>query len=346
MPASATKTRKFTEYLKRVLRPPADRVRRFLVGGIHLELTALNAKLELVGEALDAKQALLETRLALLEKMQSNLDDIGLKVRGPLAIDEATFAVRTADGYVLVPRSDERLLVLLADAPAGGLEPGTRVVLLRLLEPDMTFVDVGANVGLHTLAAARKVGRGGHIYAFEPTPATFECLRRAIMINELGHVVDARMLAVGAVAERRRFFLQSVCGHNSIYRTSSDKDSEVLGSIEVDVATLDALIPPSQSIDLVKIDVEGSELNVLAGMTRIIADNPDIAIVAEFGANQLQRAGVTAAQWFREFEALGFLPHTIEEQTGHIKSVRHTDVADLASVNIAFVKSHQMHRLS
>jgi FkbM family methyltransferase len=324
------------------------------VGNVQFNISALHAKLEPIQhqledghrklEALHAKLALVETRLGLLEVMYSRLDDLSMKVRMPLAINEATFAVRVADGYASVPRADTMLLITLMDASIGSLEAGTRNVLLRLLEPGMTVVDVGANIGLHTLAAARRVKPNGRIYAFEPAPTTFESLRQTIMMNGIGDVADARMLAVGARAERRTLYLHPISGHNSMYPTKGDEERR-LGSIEVDVDTLDALIPPDRGIDLVKIDVEGAELDVLAGMARIIADNRDIAIVAKFRPSCFERAGVTAEQWFREFQKFGLAPYAIKELSGECRPVGHTDIADMASVNVVFAKPSQARRL-
>ena len=69
--------------------------------------------------------------------------------------------MRTYDGFVFIPRSDHLLLLNLLDAVPPGLEPGTRRVLMKMLGPGMTFVDVGAHIGLLTLAGARSVGNTG-----------------------------------------------------------------------------------------------------------------------------------------------------------------------------------------
>ena len=113
------------------------------------------------------------------------MDEIGLRIRGPIQVDESTFSLRTYDGFVFVPRTDTLLLLLLLDAGPQGLEPGTRTILMKLLAPGMTFIDVGAHIGLLTLAGARAVQNNGKVYALEPTPRGFELLNRALVVNGL-----------------------------------------------------------------------------------------------------------------------------------------------------------------
>src|SRR4029078_5429370 len=67
-------------------------------------------------------------------------------------------------------------------------DAGTQSVLLTLLQPGDTFVDIGANVGMATLTAARAVGPGGRILAFEPNPAVSSILAQSLRRNGLDQV--------------------------------------------------------------------------------------------------------------------------------------------------------------
>jgi hypothetical protein len=68
----------------------------------------------------DASTQLIQT-LKLMQLLHAKVDDVGLRSRGALAIDDATFALRTLDGFVLIPRSDTMLLLMLLDAGPEGL---------------------------------------------------------------------------------------------------------------------------------------------------------------------------------------------------------------------------------
>lgn len=285
-------------------------------------------------EKLVAQQAELDHRLAAL---RARIDDIGVKVRGPIDLDAQTRAIRTADGYAAVPSADTTLTTMLIDADIGGLEPGTRTVLRRLLQPGATFVDVGAHIGLLTLVAARVVGVAGRVHAFEASPDTFALLERTVAMNHFAPPVVARSVAVGAVAERRTFHVRNVMGHSSLYDFADSDEGWTTKDVAVEVRPLDELIAPGARVDVVKIDVEGAELDVLAGMKRILATNPEIVLITEFGPSHLARTGVTPQAWFGAFAAQGLEALAIDEETGACRPVGPADVAEVASVNIVFL---------
>jgi hypothetical protein len=70
----------------------------------------------------------------------------------------------------------------------GGFEVGESQLLRVLAEAGTTAIDVGANVGLLTIALADAVGQTGSVWAFEPVPATAERLRRNLALNDLTNV--------------------------------------------------------------------------------------------------------------------------------------------------------------
>ena len=90
-----------------------------------------------------------------------------------------------AGGYAMMPRSEPTFTLMLANAPSGGLEAGTRRVLQALIDPGMTVADVGANVGLLTLACARAVGPAGQVHAHEPEPGPRRQLEKTCALNGL-----------------------------------------------------------------------------------------------------------------------------------------------------------------
>lgn len=357
-------------WLIRAVRPPFDVMRRYFVGGIDQKLEALqwlHPKLD----ALHVKADQLSTILKIIESVraetsrdvsaifskaesiQSRMEDLSIRVRTPIKVDDTTYAIRILDGFILVPQTDLLLLLMLYDAGPEGLEPGTRRVLTRLLQPGMVFVDVGAHVGTLTVAGARRVGPTGKVFAFEPTPATFELLERTLDLNGLKWAT-ARRVACGCRREQRTLYLGPVLGHSSLFPLHEGYDASSAesmiaseSSVDVEVVPLDDFFHPGERVDFVKIDVEGAEIEVLTGMRRVIADNPELAIVAEFGPSHLKRVGLDARSWFQAFAAHGLVAFAIEELSGVCRPAHVDELATMNSVNIAFVRPDSVfqHRL-
>lgn len=339
--------------LKPIVRPVARYGRRYLVGDIEAAVRSIHS---LQGQLLAQLEAnrirqeafektlqqlsrdqsrQLQNALELLQLLHTKADDLGLRSRGLVQIDAGTFALRTYDGFVFIPRTDNLLLLMLLDAGPAGLEPGTRHVLAKLLQPGMTFVDVGAHIGLLTLAGARAVGRTGKVLALEPAPAAFDALTQAILVNGLADIVEARRRAIGAGQEHRTFYVRRILGHSSLTPSDLPAESSV-DQLSVDVSPLDDLLTPGERVDLVKIDVEGAELAVLTGMKRIIAENPGLGIIAEFGPSHLRTAKIEPEFWFASFRNSGFEPLVIDELSGKCRVADLRELRDVDSVNILF----------
>jgi FkbM family methyltransferase len=293
---------------------------------VRRDVNALRDALKLQEEHIEAARASIWRRC----------DELEIKVRPMIPFDDESWAVRLMDGYVMIPRAEPMFSVMVANAGSGGLEPGTRRVLKSLIEPGMAVADVGANVGLLTLACALAAGPTGRVHAFEPEAGPRSQLAKTVKLNGL-RWVEIHDCALGAKNERRSFHISPIIGHSSLYPLPQAEVAE--GRDEtISVMALDDVLPPGSALDVVKIDVEGAELDVLAGMGRLLAENADIALIAEFGPPHLRRVGIDPAAWFDAFAAQGFQTWAIDEPSGVCRPVRPEDVADVESVNLTFVR--------
>ena len=138
-------------------------------------------------------------------------------------------------------------------------------ILRALCSNNHVFVDVGANVGKYTVLAARLCGK---VYAVEPDPDNLVALVANIMLNNAAGRVMVICKALGAKPGTARL---SQSGAQSRI-TSSDEG----GTIVVDVTTLDECCPDA---DIVKIAVEGYELEVIRGALRIIESRRPVLLI-------------------------------------------------------------------
>jgi FkbM family methyltransferase len=145
------------------------------------------------------------------------------------------------------------------------------------LRPGALAVDVGAHTGYNALYAAQRVGTSGRVIAIEPAADSLDVLRRNVATNPRWHV-DIKPVAAGRVHSTRELFVRGEeSAVNSFFAESCY--APVTGVSIVNVEALDDIVDGDPA--LVKIDVEGAELDVLAGMTRLLA-LPDIRLIVEW----------------------------------------------------------------
>jgi FkbM family methyltransferase len=140
--------------------------------------------------------------------------------------------------------------------------------ILTILEPGMTFFDIGANAGVFTVAAGKTLQETQtSIYAFEPCPATFAILEKNLLENGLTGV-HAHGLAVSEQSGEASLYVNAAMkdGLNSL-EDPSHGDAEVVGTVAVRVTTLDEFAAGHDisGVDVMKVDVEGAELLVFRG---------------------------------------------------------------------------------
>lgn len=137
----------------------------------------------------------------------------------------------------------------------------------RFIKPGFISFDIGANQGFYTIFLAKLAGSQGKVFAFEPAPSEFRKLRWNMLINRLRNVV-MESLALGCQEGSSDMYLcLSGKGSYSSLRSPSEDVKARKKLIRVAITTLDAYIQHNNipTIDFIKIDVEGGELDVLKG---------------------------------------------------------------------------------
>ena len=137
-------------------------------------------------------------------------------------------------------------------------EPAVARVLAQGARPGTTALDIGAHIGTHTLALARAVGARGRVYAFEPQRKVYRELVRNLALNRIENVVPLRF-AVGN--ETRVVEMNPGVGPDGAIGVGHGGD-------RAELRPIDSF--PFANVSLIKIDVEGFELEVLRGAARTI----------------------------------------------------------------------------
>ena len=137
--------------------------------------------------------------------------------------------------------------------------------------PNMVVFDIGAHLGLMSIICAQLLQKKGKVYSFEPTPKTFEILKKVIKLNNASNVVIPINKAVAKENKIIDFYLSVEDGSNSNSLVS--KNHRERKPIQIQVTSLDIFAKENniKQIDLIKIDAEGSEYDVLLGAKNIIS---------------------------------------------------------------------------
>jgi FkbM family methyltransferase len=155
------------------------------------------------------------------------------------------------------------------------------------LKPGMTVIDVGANVGVYTFSAAKRVGQEGKVIAIEPFSKCVECLHETSSINDMDWV----SVYEAAASDRDGTVRLSIQGASELNEVITNENSDTLISSEstqVSCMKLDSLIEQEQlkTVHIMKLDAEGHELNVLRGCEEILSNFKPLILYENIAGSQ------------------------------------------------------------
>jgi FkbM family methyltransferase len=198
---------------------------------------------------------------------------LGRLLRAPLRMLPKGARVRILQG----PLRGHRWIVGSASHGCwlGTYEKQKQQLFPSLARPGDVVFDVGANVGFYSLLAATCVGPDGRVFAFEPLPANLVYLRQHLALNEV-HNVEVVPAAVGRVSGRASFSVASSRSMGSL---------DGAGPLEVDVVGLDDLAQSGAlpAPKLIKMDIEGGEVDALAGAEQALRRHRPVILLATHG---------------------------------------------------------------
>jgi FkbM family methyltransferase len=305
--------------------PSTEQIHAFVEGGT---ASSIQSARRLFGEEAQRAQAAAERTAKKLEFLQAR-NVVPLPAQGLVMC-------RNPLGFLAVPADDLATIGSLADGVLP--EQGTLKVVEKYLKPGSVFVDVGANVGLFSLLAARIVGAAGKVIAIEPAPAAAQALRATVDANGLGGIVTIKEIAAGAEQGLGTLSIARNSTHSSL--VAGDAAATVVATIAPLDDALDGMLP-----DMVKIDVEGFEANVIEGMKAIFRASPDVLVVMDFEPEHIRRSGLSAAVWVERLRSAGLDIFEIDERTGELTPLRKSGLEEIVSLNVLIARGDPARRV-
>ncbi|MCZ2809372.1 MAG: FkbM family methyltransferase [Candidatus Bathyarchaeota archaeon] len=178
----------------------------------------------------------------------------------------------------------------------------------KLIRKDMVVVDIGANIGYYTLLAARLAGEEGKVFAFEPEPYNYRLLCKNIEVNGYRNVIPKQKAVFSKTGKMKLFLDTRNLGGHSLSEANVDRGA----SITIEATSLDDFFKNTNyKIDVIKMDVQGSEMGVLEGMTNTINQNDSVKIITEFWPTGLQNSGSSPTGFLNKLIDFGFALYQI-----------------------------------
>lgn len=187
---------------------------------------------------------------------------------------------QTKNWIWIEPSKDNGVEVSLYET--GYYERGTLNWMKEVLNPGDVFLDIGTNIGVHSVYAASLVGAKGSVWSFEPLPSTFQTLERNIEENKLTNI-HAFQCGIGASKSTATLYDNWAINKGASSTVVKSPGSKTFG---IDILPLDWIVQQhSLSPKLIKIDVEGMEREVLQGAIWLIKHDTPYLIV-EFSSDR------------------------------------------------------------
>ena len=206
---------------------------------------------------------------------------------------------------------------VISGALALGVYETYQLDLFRsIVQKGMTVLDIGANVGLYTVIAAKLVGERGVVASFEPEGQNFEILQKNISDNGFKNIRPARMAIADKEGEVTLYLSEGNKGKHSLFKPSDTEGEQVVGTIRMD----DWLERNNiGKVDVIKIDIQGAEPLAFAGMQKTLSMRP--VLLMEYDPKSIRESGHEPIEMLEMLLSQGYTLYSVEESTKSKKKI-------------------------
>jgi FkbM family methyltransferase len=196
-------------------------------------------------------------------------------------------------------------------------EPVIYGAFVKDIREGMTVLDIGAHVGFFTLAAAKRIGQRGRVFAFEPAPETSHMLSQHISFNDWNDRAEVVRSVVSDVNGTITFFANADSMAASLraenWELAAEHMATPISKIEVPSTTLDTFCRERRvHPDVLKIDVEGAELLVLRGGEDLLKNSSPV-IHCEVHPPLMKNFNYSVDDFRAYLDNLGYEIHPLDE---------------------------------
>ena len=251
------------------------------------------------------------------------IERIGLRFRALVARTPFRRPIKLAYEWLLARSPGANLVSVLPGGERVRIDPAHRqlswnaeeyAAFRSAVRPGSVVLDVGANLGAYTVLFAQWAAPDGRVYAFEPAPESRAGLARQVELNGVGDRIRIRGEAVAGSSGTATFQASGLRGDNRLGVDVPGHDPGlVVRTISVDDFCAREAIDP----DVMKIDVEGAELEVLRGARETISRRGSrLTVFVELHPSIWPQLGVTRQQLEAELRAQRLLLERIDDPGG------------------------------
>lgn len=230
-------------------------------------------------------------------------------------------------GILLKDKSDNLMLIDKKDNTVSQIilhhkiwEQHITNILNKVVKPSYKVVSIGAHIGYHVVQISKLVGDQGVVYCFEPNPDTLLFLKANLALNDAKNVI---------LSEKAIYSENTTLKFATYNENSNSGGSHVLlkghkvqnggTEIEVEAVTLDTALSDVDKIDVIQMDIEGSEPNAIKGAKKLIERSGNLIVIQEWSPTMMASHS-DVAEYIKFWRDLGYkfariLEHELQEMT-------------------------------
>lgn len=185
----------------------------------------------------------------------------------------------------------------------------------KQLKKDQIVLDLGANIGYYSLLARSVVGPGGKVFSFEPSTENTSLIKKSIDANKFENITVVEAAVSDHDGYGSLFLSPYYKSEHSVFEYHYSSGDHKGDTQKIKLVTIDSFLENlgDPSVDVIKMDVEGSEKKALDGMKKTIEFNKKLTLITEFWPQGFANAGIEPEDFLEILASLGFVLYHIDE---------------------------------